>query len=47
MLDAPGMTVSQIAAELGIGVNVLGRCRRARQSDQAFVGNGRSRDEHS
>jgi transposase-like protein len=28
MLDAPGVTVSQIAAELGIGVNVLGRWRR-------------------
>jgi transposase-like protein len=47
MLDAPGVTVSQIAAELGIGVNVLGRWRRAlrRHPQQAFVGNGRSRDE--
>jgi transposase-like protein len=25
MLDAPGVTVSQIAAELGMGVNVLER----------------------
>ena len=25
MLDTPGVSVSQIAAELGIGVNVLGR----------------------
>lgn len=47
MLDAPGVTVSQIAAELGIGTNVLGRWRRERrrQPEQAFVGNGRSRDE--
>lgn len=29
MLDASEVTVSQIAAELGIGVNVLGRCRRS------------------
>ncbi len=28
MLDVPGVTVSQIAAELGIGTNVLGRWRR-------------------
>jgi transposase len=47
MLDAPGVTVSQIAADLGIGANVLGRWRRElRQAPkQAFVGNGRSRDE--
>lgn len=47
MLDAPGVTVSQIAAELGIGANVLGRWRRElrRHPEQAFVGNGRSRDE--
>jgi transposase len=47
MLDAPGVTVSQIAAELGIGANVLGRWRRElrHQPEQAFVGNGRSRDE--
>jgi transposase len=47
MLDAPGVTVSQVAAELGIGANVLGRWRRElrRQPQQAFVGNGRSRDE--
>jgi transposase-like protein len=29
MLDAPGVTVSQIAADLGIGANMLGRWRRA------------------
>jgi len=47
MLDAPGVTVSQIASDLGIGANVLGRWRRElRQAPkQAFVGNGRSRDE--
>jgi transposase len=47
MLEAPGVTVSQIAADLGIGANILGRWRReAHQAPkQAFVGNGRSRDE--
>ena len=42
-----GVTVSQIAAELGIGANILGRWRRElrQTSKQAFVGNGRSRDE--
>jgi transposase len=47
MLEAPGVTVSQIAGELGIGANVLGRWRRElRQAPtEAFVGNGRSRDE--
>jgi transposase len=44
MLDAPGVTVSQIAADLGIGANMLGRWRRE-VSKPAFVGNGRSRDE--
>jgi transposase-like protein len=40
MLDAPGVTVSQIAADLGIGANVLGRWRRElrRQPEQAFAG---------
>lgn len=47
MLDAPGVTVSQIASDLGIGTNVLGRWRRQRRHlpPHAFVGNGRSRDE--
>ena len=47
MLDAPGIRVSQIAAELGIGAAVLGRWRRElrQKSEQAFVGNGRARDE--
>ena len=38
MLDAPGVSVSQIAAELGIGANVLGRWRRElRQAADAGV----------
>ena len=47
MLDAPGVSVSQIAAELGIAVNVLGRWRRElrQKPDQAFSGHGRPRDE--
>ena len=47
MLESPGVSVSQIAAELGIGVNVLGRWRRElrRQPTQVFTGNGRPRDE--
>lgn len=47
MLETPGVTVSQIAADLGIGTNVLGRWRRElRQAPKpAFVGNGRARDE--
>jgi transposase len=47
MLDASGVTVNQIAADLGIGATVLGRWRRElrRQPQQAFVGNGRPRDE--
>ena len=47
MLESPGVSVSQIAAELGIGANVLGRWRRELRQEpaQAFRGNGRSRDE--
>jgi len=47
MLDAPGVTVRQIATDLGIGTTVLGRWRRGwcQASKPAFVGNGRSRDE--
>ena len=47
LLDAPGVTVTQIAAELGIGPTVLGRWRRElrQHPSQAFIGNGRSRDE--
>jgi transposase-like protein len=32
MLDAPGVSVSQIATELGIGATVLGRWRPVRTS---------------
>jgi transposase len=48
MLDAPGVTVNQIAVELGIGATVLGRWRRElrQESAQAFRGNGRPRDEN-
>ena len=47
MLTAPGVSVSQIAAELGIAVNVLGRWRRElrQKPHQAFSGHGRPRDE--
>jgi transposase len=47
MLDAPGVRVSQIAAELGIGANMLGRWRRElrQQPAQAFAGHGRPREE--
>ena len=48
MLDAPGVTVNQIAVELGIGATVLGRWRRELHQElaQAFRGNGRPRDEN-
>ena len=47
MLDAPGVRVGQIATELGMGATVLGRGRREvrQESAQAFVGQGRPRDE--
>lgn len=47
MLDTPGVSLRQIAAELGIGATVLGRWRRElrQESAQAFRGNGRPRDE--
>ena len=46
MLESPGVRVSQIAAELGIGAAVLGRWRRElhRQAGQA-LGHGRPREE--
>ena len=48
MLDAPGVSVGQIATDLGIGATVLGRWRRElrQESAQAFVGQGRPRDEN-
>jgi transposase len=47
MLKSPGVSVSQIAEELGIGANVLGRWRRElhREPEEAFPGNGRPREE--
>ena len=47
MLESPGVSVSQIAEELGIGATVLGRWRRElrREPEQAFPGNGRPREE--
>ncbi len=47
MLESPGVTVNQIAAELGIGANVLGRWRREvrRTPAHAFPGQGRPREE--
>jgi transposase len=47
MLDTPGVTVKQIASDLGIGANILAWWQREfRQAPkQAFVRNGRSRDE--
>ena len=46
MLDAPGVSVTQIATELGIGVAMLGRWRREfrQEIDQAFPRNGRFRE---
>jgi transposase len=44
MLDAPGVRVSQIAAELGIGAAMLGRREMHQEPAQAFSGNGRPRD---
>jgi transposase len=48
MRDAPGVSVSQVAAERGIGATVLGRWRRELRQEptQAFVGQGRPRDEN-
>ena len=47
MLNAPGVSVKQIAMELGIGATVLGRWRREvrQESTQAFPGHGRPREE--
>lgn len=45
-LDTPGVSVSQIASELGIGATVQGRWRRElhQEPEPAFSGNGRPRD---
>ena len=43
----PGVTVAQIAEELGIGANMLSRWRReqAAAGENAFQGHGKARDE--
>ena len=43
-LQSPGVNVRQLAAELGIGANVLGRWRRELREEQhkAFQGHRRS-----
>jgi transposase len=43
----PGVTVTQIAEELGIGANMLSRWRREQAADggKAFKGHGKARDE--
>ena len=43
----PGVTVKQIAEELGIAANMLTRWRRefSQDSSKAFQGHGKSRDE--
>ena len=43
----PGVTVAQIAEELGIGANMLSRWRReqAAAGEKAFQGHGKARDE--
>jgi transposase len=47
MCESPGVSVTQIATELGIGVAMLGRWRRELRQEpaQAFRGQGRPRDE--
>jgi transposase len=47
MCESPGVSVAQIATELGIGVAMLGRWRREFRQEpaQAFRGQGRPRDE--
>ena len=43
----PGVTVAQIAEELGIGANMLSRWRReqAVAGEKAFQGHGKARDD--
>ena len=47
MTMAEGITLSQIARELGIGANMLGRWRRELKGSgpKAFPGQGKPRDE--
>ena len=47
LANHPGVTKSQIASELGINANLLGRwCKQlATEGSKAFVGKGHARDE--
>ena len=47
LVDQPGMTVAQVARELGINANMLTRWRRAVRAHgkKAFPGQGQARDE--
>ena len=47
LADQPGMTVAQVAGELGINANMLTRWRRAVRAHgkKAFPGQGQARDE--
>ena len=47
MTEIKGATVRQVANDLGIGEEVLGRWRRERRQhgDKAYVGQGEARDE--
>jgi len=47
MTEIKGVTVRQVAADLGIGEGVLGRWRRElrQHGENAYVGQGQARDE--
>jgi transposase len=47
MLEVPGVTVHQVATELGIGAGVLARWRRElrQETPRTFPGQGRPREE--
>ena len=47
LVNKPGVTVKQIAQELGINAGMLARWRKEAKdhSDAAFIGQGNSRDE--
>jgi len=47
LVNKPGVTVKQIAEDLGINAGMLARWRKEAKShsDKAFVGQGKSRDQ--
>jgi len=47
MVEVPGVTVHQVATELGIGAGMLGRWRRElrQETPRTFPGHGRPREE--